>query len=351
MVGITLGAVSVRAAPPAEPGDGSYGDGSYRGEEALGGDLDEAPLAPPLVDESEGLWLSVEFIGPRGAQLEAAKQLATAPVETALPRGGRPPPGELVGRVHTLDDALRWVDRHAFGAPLSPTTDDPESEAAEIPGGPLVDDYGLFLTALVVTRTHSEGAPWDDLELSAALGPGGDLGWERADLSTARAPMFAAPSPTLPPAAERYLVVERGDDLWVVGERERCVDRDCAPWVRVITREGDRFHAGWLPAHALVLRSQWIRDPSGGPQFALRPAHREAGHAGFVLIERYEHGDGLPRHRRTGLHGPHLGRGWPAANVTLLDHTLSVRIGGELVLTRELAEPTPLLLALPPTRP
>src|SRR5690606_33184875 len=105
--------LAIAHAGPPEPLEPSDPAGLAPGSET-GGDEPELANGPIITDEPGGFWLSLELIGPRGAQIDAARSLAQPPVIDALPRGGSPPPGELVGRVDTLAQALSWVDANSF---------------------------------------------------------------------------------------------------------------------------------------------------------------------------------------------------------------------------------------------
>ena len=291
---------------------------------------------PPLVDEIGGYWLSVELIGPRGAQIEAARELASPPVTAALPRGGRPPPGELVGRVDALADALLWVDAHAFGGEVV-GADNPR---APRPGGAQLLERGLVLTALVVTAEPGPGGV-PNWPAPGELALPEQLGWRPAQLSAERAPLFAAPAARIPPAAERYLVVEAGHDLWQLAQLERCQADTCLRWAQVVTRAGDRFHAGWLPAFQLIPRADWIDAPvdakSTDPspprrRFALRASARAAGRVHFALFEA----EGEQIEAPQGLSLPHLGSDWPPARVQAFAGTLTVTIDGQPALSQPL---------------
>ncbi|PRQ06363.1 hypothetical protein [Enhygromyxa salina] len=287
----------------------------------------DGPLDGPLIwDEPGGFWLSVELIGPRGAQIDAARSLAQPPVIDALPRGGSPPPGELVGRVDTLEQALSWVDANSF-APLV------EGEAATpIPGGHLYQDHELFLTALVVTvgstsSTHTY--PWPTADV-LPIPPG--AAWQPASLAVARAPLFAAPAPHLPPASERYQVVSIDDAVWLLDSVDRCDDDGtCLRWAQILVRRGDRFFGGWVPATQVVPDSAWVGGP-GERRFAVLLSHRTRAEAGVALIE--QRGD--RREPALGLRAAHAGAAWPSAVVEVLGEELVALIGGEPVLTRHI---------------
>lgn len=317
------------AGPPVPPDDERLGE---TGEMPVAEGEFESP--PPLWDLPGGFWLSVEMLGPRGAQLDAARSLAQPPVIEALPRGGAPPPGELVGRVETLEEALAWVAANVF-API-----DESSDATPIPGGRLLAEFQLVQTALVITgQAHSGTAPY-------AWPPAVELPvpdtWQEASLTVARAPVFAAPAPTHPPAAERYRVATITDAIWLLGTRDRCAPQtgECLHWAQVVLRQGDRFFGGWIPASLVVPDSAWIGGP-GERRFALLPGHRTSSEVGFVLHEQR----GERREPPLGLRHPHVPereQPWPPAGVEVLGEELIVLIGGEAKLTRHI-DATPLL--------
>jgi hypothetical protein len=296
------------------------------------GETGEVPQAPPpLIEAPGGFWLSVELLGPRGAQLDAVRSLARPPVIDALPRGGAPPPGELVGRVDTLAQALEWIDANSF-APLA--GDGERNDALLVPGGQLYREHGLFLTALVINAQTLGGAepyPWPPAD---ALMLPESLDWQPASLAVGRAPVFATPAPSLPPAAERYQVATIEDSIWLLGERDSCAaeGRSCLAWARILIRHGDRFFGGWVPATWVVPDSAWVGGP-GERRFALRRGHRTRKEAGFALIEQ----QGERREAPVGLSRDHVGDGWPSAGVTVLGEELLVTIAGEPKLSRHIS--------------
>lgn len=291
-------------------------------------------LPPPLWDQPGGFWLSVEMLGPRGAQLDAARSLAQPPVVEALPRGGLPPPGELVGRVDTLEQALAWVAANTF-APV-----DSSPGATPIPGGRLLAEYDLIQTALVVTGPSLDGTTPYAWPPAVEL-PVPDT-WLEASLTVARTPVFAAPAPTHPPAAERYRVATITDAIWLLGTRDSCAPSsgNCLRWAQVVVRQGDRFFGGWIPASLVAPDSAWIGGP-GERRFALLPGHRTPSEVGFVLheqrLDRREPPLGLVR-----AHVARIDEPWPPAGVDVLGEDLLVLIADELVLTRPIVvEPLP----------
>ncbi|WP_181198325.1 hypothetical protein [Enhygromyxa salina] len=308
------------AGPPPAPPSSTQAEG-------------EDALPPAIVDAPSGFWLSVELIGPRGAQIDAARALAQPPVVDALPRGGAPPPGELVGRVDTLDQALTWVNANSFAAVSD------NGDATAVPGGRLYADHGLFLTALVVTAEVIGGAQPYAWPPAGALPLPPDVDWQPASLAVARAPVFAAPSPSLPPASERYQVVDLDDSLWLLESQDRCEDPGlssvpptCLRWARILVRRGERFFGGWVPAAHVIPDSAWVGGP-GERRFALLPGHRGHDEVGFVLLEQR----GERREGPVGLVQAHAGDTWPAASVEVLGEELVVLIAGQPALTRHIS--------------
>ncbi|KIG11849.1 hypothetical protein DB30_02401 [Enhygromyxa salina] len=323
------------AGPPVDPPADPTWDTKNTGEDEPPG-LD-GPVGGPLIwDEPGGFWLSLELIGPRGAQIDAARSLAQPPVIDALPRGGSPPPGELVGRVDTLEQALSWVNANSFA------TLGAGEAATPVPGGYLYRDHELILTALVVTpgsNSSTHTFPWPPANVLPI--PAG-AAWQPASLAVARAPMFAAPAPQLPPASERYQIVNLDDAVWLLDSVDRCDDAGaCLRWAQILVRRGDRFFGGWVPATQVVPDSAWVGGP-GERRFALLPSYRTRADAGFALLE--QHGGSDQREPALGLHRAHAGAAWPSAAVQVLGEDLVALISGDPVLTRHIG-------AAPPTLP
>jgi hypothetical protein len=280
------------------------------------------PIAPAI--EPAGFWLSLELIGPRGAQIDAAEAMRKPPIEDAIPRGGDPPPGELVGRVETLEQALQWIEQHAF-----------DDGPAPLPGGTLLREHGVHLTAMVTMGASSSGgtAPYPWPPARALSTP---ESWVPAGLAVARAPVFAAPSATLPPASERYRVAAIDDAVWQLGVLDRCSESGaCLRWAQILVRQGDRWFGGWVPAAHVVADREWVAGPDER-RFALIASHRDRAEVGYVLLE--QHGDRRAAPR--GITRAHAGADWPSATVQLLGNQLLALIADEPALTLELL-PTP----------
>jgi hypothetical protein len=300
----------------------------------------EPPQPSAPVAELAGVWLSLELIGPRGAQIDAAEAMREAgdpPIIDALPRGGAPPPGELVGRVETLEQALRWVQQYAFegGAVGFDTHGD---SPAPLPGGALLREHGVHVTALVLTGASQSGGT-----VAHAWPPASALPtpatWLPASLASARAPVFAAPSAALPPASERYQVVARADAIWQLGALDRCSQAgECLRWAQILARQGDRWFGGWVLAAQVVADREWTEGPDGR-RFALIASHRDRAQVGYVLLEQLGDRHEAPR----GVTQAHAGSSWPSAAVQILGQQLLAIVGGEPALTLELL-PSPALL-------
>lgn len=282
------------------------------------------PEPPP---EPAGIWLSLELLGPRGGQIEAVESVRVPPIVDALPRGGAPPAGEVVGRVETLEQALGFVEQHAFDGGALGFAATSEA-AAPHSGGALLREHGVHLTALVLTGASPSGGTMTFAWPSAAALPTPES-WLSASLVVARAPLFAAPSTTLPPASERYRDVLDNDAVWQLGALDRCsITGECLRWAQILVRRGDRWFGGWILAAQVVADHEWIDGPDQR-RFALLASHRSPAEVGYVLIERRGDRREAPR----GLSHPHLGPGWPSAAVQILDDRLLALIDGELLLT------------------
>ena len=303
---------------------------------ALAGPPEPVPPSQPAA-ELAGVWLSLELIGPRGAQIDAAEALRKPPVVDALPRGGAPPPGELVGRVETLEQALAWVEQHAFDRGAVGFATNPDTPAP-LPGGALLREHGVHLTALVLTGASSSGGTLIHTWPPASALPT-PAEWLPASLAVARAPVFASPSPTLPPASERYRVAAIEDAIWQLGALDRCtVSGECLRWAQILVREGDRWFGGWVPAAQVVADREWTTHEDGR-RFALIASHRDRAQVGYVLLE--QRGD--RREPPRGIARAHAGASWPSATLQLLGNQLIALIDDEPMLTVELvAAPAPL---------
>ncbi|MCA9662933.1 MAG: hypothetical protein KC486_31625, partial [Myxococcales bacterium] len=244
----------------------------------------------------------------------------------------RPPPllGHYVGAVDDLEAALAWITRWTFAAeaPLP----GPESRAlslgpAPIPGGALLDGFGTHLLAVVVDAAEDDGGsrpfrwPAPPPELPER--------WHPAAILSQRAPLFAAPAPRLPPFAESHDVVQRSDDLYVIGVVDRC-DGDgdaqrCTRWDQVLVHEHGRWRGGYLPAAQVAQIDGWLRAPRGLPRVQAIPAGIDGADALVLVVIRTPDYD---LHRLT-LRLPRAAGGFPDYAIELAADAVIVTIAGE----------------------
>ncbi len=221
-----------------------------------------AAPAPPSDTEKAGYWLSVDLIGPASARAEAAFALS-ASTDPRSPRDGRLP-GQAVGHVADIYAVIDWLEVNAFPPTTTPLPLDPaaltEAPAPRVAGA-LQETYGVQLRAMVVTGATSQGdrrtIDWP-ADGGRILPP--DSQWHVAALLPSAAPLFAAPSPRVPPASERFAMARRRGDVFVIGMLDRCTQdtpRACTRWAQVVVRDGDRFVPGYLPAHQVAPRPRW----------------------------------------------------------------------------------------------
>ncbi|MEZ4381630.1 MAG: hypothetical protein R3A79_09790 [Nannocystaceae bacterium] len=275
-----------------------------------------------------GYWLSAELRGPASARADAIA--AMAPEQGAAER--RPPPllGHYVGAVDDLAAALTWVARWTFTGDALPGPDTRTLSLgpAPIPGGALLDGFGTHLLALVVDAAEDDGGsrpfrwPEPRPELPA--------GWQPAAILSQRAPLFAAPAPRLPPFAESHDMVQRSDDLYVVGVVDRCSGEGqgqrCARWDQVLVHAHGRWRGGYLPAAQVAAIDGWLRAPRGLPRIQALPVGVDGDAALLLLVVRtadYEL-------HRTTLRLPRSGAGgFPDYAVELTSDAAVVTIAGD----------------------
>ena len=279
-------------------------------------------------------WLSAEIEG--AANTRSAAVVAMSPGGTEAPDTPPPLAGHVVGKVADLPAALAWIDRWAFsGAPL------PASEArglnlgpAPVPGGELVSSFGTFLLALVIDEVDEDGStrgfrwPKPAPELPER--------WVPAAIMSQRAPLFAAPSPTLPPFAESHDVVVRSDDVYLLGVVDRCEEksgpRRCLRWAQVLAHGHGRWRGGYLPAAQLATIDGWVRAPAGLPRVHAIRAATAGDDAIFVLMIRTRDYD----LHRTVIRLPLAGDAFPEIEVTLEGAEAVIASGGEEITRRSL---------------
>lgn len=283
-----------------------------------------ATAAPPPSPPPTGVWLSVELVGDAGARAAALEALTEDTDRSLQPRDAEPP-GAYLGSAPSAADAVAWIARHAFTASTSAGEPDRINEvAAPSPGGPELERHGVFVRAWVVTGATLEGGlrsiawPTDQREL---LPP--ESGWVGAALTVQQAPLFAAPAPTVPPAAQRHAMARRAGGLFVLGWLDRCdARRRCLRWAQVVARDGDRFTAGYLPAYLVAQRDAWVRGDAALPRAQLIRIGSDATQAHLLLIARDRHG---ALHRRP-LAMPLVEGGFPAAEVVVEGEWSEVRV-------------------------
>lgn len=284
------------------------------------------PVAPtPPAEPKGGYWLSADLVGPAAAQQGAATELGEGllvqePADVA-------PPGVLIGHVADVEQALQWIADHAFEpAPAPP----PEPTAlqrasAPAPAGGLLERHGAILAAFIVSGATPELRPraidWPH-DQAAVLPPGST--WIPAALVPEKAPLFAAPAPAVPPAAERFAMAHRRGGLWLLGWRDRCTEHEeagphCLRWAAVVARDGDRFTPGYVPMFQVARSDAWVPSASALPRAQLVPMGLVGGRAQWLLLARGRDG----QLHRTTLDAPTLDEGWPASGVVVTgDHAL-----------------------------
>lgn len=284
------------------------------------------PVAPtPPAARSGGYWLSVDLVGPAAAQQGAATELGEGllvqePADVA-------PPGVLVGHAADVQQALQWIADHAFEpAPAPP----PEPTAlhrapAPAPAGGLLERHGALLAAFIVSGATPELRPraidWPHDQ--AAVLPAGST-WIPAALVPETAPLFGAPAPAVPPAAERFAMAHRRGGLWLLGWRDRCTEHEqagprCLRWAQVVARDGDRFTPGYVPMFQVAVTDAWVPSASALPRAQLVPMGLADGRAQWLLLARGR--DGV-LHRAT-LDAPTFDDGWPGSGVVVTgDHAI-----------------------------
>jgi hypothetical protein len=288
-----------------------------------------APPPAPAAPTAAGYWLGARLLGPPAAKLSALEAIA-------LPTGIDGAPDDTVaGQVETLPEAMAWVARWAFaGDPLPRPTLEPADSPlhvgpAPIPGGPLFSRHGAILHALSVRGRSIDGSTrairWP--QAAAEVAPP-ELAWLPAVLLTDRAPLFAAPAAHVPPAAERFAQVRRNGHLWILGHVDRCSaaagERVCLRWAQVVARDGDEFHAGYLPAYQLAPIDAWRRGAGAAPRAQVLASGTIGARAQFLLIARTRDG-GL--HRKT-LEAPLVGDAYPAARLRVEGEWATVEFTG-----------------------
>jgi hypothetical protein len=290
-------------------------------------------FAPPT-DRSDTLeyWLSAEPL-QAGDPASLVRSLRTS--ELTLGEGKPAPedvPGELVGKVAGIEAALRWVARVCFPSPARGRPEDPTAMLEHPAPAPWSGSGEHLLAAVVVTgaRGENETRPIDWPSHPGRILPEGS-DWTISELAVRRAPLFGAPSPRMPIAAQRFRSVHDKSDVYALGWVDRCEGSDatrrCLRWAQVVVRQGNRFIPGYLPAHQLVPEAAWIRPPSSKlalPRAALQPFAIVGSLARYVAI--IDAIDGT-RHRVV-LEAPTIDDHFPAASSLIEDSELVVKLEG-----------------------
>lgn len=303
--------------------------------------LPAALAAPSSAAEARGgYWLSVDLLGPAAAQ-----QAAVVEMSEGLPLrdpSDLPPPGIMVGHVSEVSEAIRWMARHVFEPRPTPPAYPLALQRvpAPAPAGGLIRRHGATLVAFVVSGATPDLRPrtieWP-MDQSAII-PSGST-WQPGALVPNRAPLFAAPAPAVPPAAEAHGMAVRRGGLFVLSWIDRCEESPSGPrclrWAQVVVRDGDRFTPGYLPMFQVALRTAWVRGEGALPRAQLIATQHWGDRAAFVLLAR---GRDNQLHRRT-LRTPASADGWPRSSLQVTGDVAIVTLGDE----------PPLHLALDPT--
>jgi hypothetical protein len=295
------------------------------------------PIPTPARPGDAGYWLSAELLGPAAARTRALAQLGSS-IDDAAPSPPVGLSGEAVAHVPDIASALRWVETHAFGE--APPAGDVDAlalrlEAAAVPGGTLLTEHGVQLRALAITGQTQLGehraVDWP-ADPKSILPP--DSTWIVADLVPAAAPIFGAPAPAIPPAAERFATIHRRGEVFVVRMLDRCDDaRRCLRWAQVVARDEDRFVPGYLPAFQVAPREQWVHAEAvdvhapaglvGLPRAILLRSGVDGSQARFVLHAR-DRNDTV--HRTTVTAAMH-GDAFPNASISVAADLATVILG------------------------
>ena len=286
------------------------------------------PAAAPAA--SPGYWLSVELSGVAAARGEAiahlAKGLGSGPPSELAPPVGLT--GDVVGRVDEIQAALDWVSSFAFAVepePLDPPT--LRLSPAAVPGGALRERFGVQVLSFAIAGSTTTGdrrlVDWPT-DAKTTLPP--DLPWLVADLVPERAPIFAAPAASVPPASERHGMATRAGQIFVVRFLDRCREPEhaCMRWAQVVARTADRFIPGYLPAYVVAVRRDWARGAGPLPRATLIRSGVEGTRARYVLLARLRDNT----LHRTTLRAAMDGNVFPDADVSIDGDHANVVLGG-----------------------
>lgn len=287
-----------------------------------------AAAAPP---DDRGYWLSA-VLGSTREPDRVAALARLQPDATGVPPSDPDIPGVVVGRVFSIEDAMTWVVSHAFetavGEPAEPTM--LREAGAPIPGGALLREHDAPLLRIIVTGADAERGlrpiVWPR-SASDVLPP--DASWATGQLVPARAPVFAAPAPRLPPARERIGIARRDGYVFRLGTLDRCegddAGRTCLRWAQVVARVGDRFVSGYLPAFLLADPGAWVRGATAYPAVQVVYSGVDHGQAQILVLAHAP--DGARHHAR--VEAPLVDGRLPAASVGLAGATATLTIEGQ----------------------
>ncbi len=170
--------------------------------------------------------------------------------------------------------------------------------------------------------TSEPDAPWPS-EPHQWLPP--EAPWHRGTLAATSAPLFAAPAPRLPSAGQSHARVERDSDVFELGHVDRCDEAGtCLRWSQIVTRDGDAFTGGYVPAYLFVPRADWVPSATDLPRAQLRPSTLGRGEATWVLWVRLPDGT---LHQHTLTVPTTTPDRWPAASLTVDGTTATVELG------------------------
>ncbi len=294
----------------------------------IAGAIGLAPVssaAPPR----RSYWLSVELLGPEDARSAALAELRQDPDPVDPPAGV---PGAVVGRAETIQEAVRWVATEVFdGAPLGAAEEATllREPTAPVPGRRILATHGAYLASMIITGAgENDQVRRISWPRNAAEVLPDDSPWTDAQLVPARAPLFAAPSPTIPPARERHAIAHRGGGLYRLGVLDRCAgagpDLRCLRWVQVVARSEDEFVGGYLPAFMVADPNAWVRGRTQFPAAQLVNSAVVDGQAQLVLLAFAADGT---RHQKV-LEVPLVDGRYPTASLGLAGQAVTLEIEG-----------------------
>lgn len=283
------------------------------------------PPDAPEPDPTVAYGLDPQLTGPEHDVAAARERLLADVREHAPDRGAPNGSSTSRGRVTNLAGALDWVHRWAF--PTAVGFDHALRDVvAPRPGG---QPFGMAqLRALRIIPVNADGTdgrlqwPTDPRPLVQGLRPG----WRVAAVLAERAPLFAAPAPRLPPAAERSGWALRRGDILMLGELDRCTggpQRLCMRWAQVVARVDEGFAPGYLPTAQIAPLGDWIEGDAPLPRAQLRPVGLDGDTSIWQMVARTDDGR---LHRRV-FHGPSPAGGYPPGQIQISGSTATIKLG------------------------